>query len=132
LVGLARHPHVLHGWRVVVTFHLVAIGWVFFRADSLADAGWIIGHVARTAPWARPLPAESGMNLSPFKEANMNVALALVAFLLVAEWAMARGRGALAGRVPPMWLRWPAYYGVAVVILWLGVMGSRSFIYFQF
>ena len=72
------------------------------------------------------------MNLSPFKEANMNVALALVGLLLAAEWAMARGRETFAQRPPPVWLRWPAYYGVAVAILWLGVMGSRSFIYFQF
>jgi D-alanyl-lipoteichoic acid acyltransferase DltB (MBOAT superfamily) len=131
-VGLARHPHVLHAWRIVVTFHLVAIGWVFFRANSLADAGWVLSHVTRLPLWMRPEAAESGMNLSPFKEANMNVAIALVAFLLAAEWAMARGRERLAQRPPPAWLRWPAYYGIVVVILWLGVMGSRSFIYFQF
>ena len=72
------------------------------------------------------------MNLSPFKEANLNTAVALIAFLLAAEWAMARGRESLARRLPPVWVRWPAYYGIAVAILWLGVMGSRSFIYFQF
>ena len=33
---------------------------------------------------------------------------------------------------PPVWVRWPAYYALAVAILWIGVLGSRSFIYFQF
>jgi D-alanyl-lipoteichoic acid acyltransferase DltB (MBOAT superfamily) len=130
--GLARHPHVLRAWRVLATFHLVAIGWVFFRANSLADAGWVLSHAARLPLWARPEAGEGGMNLSPFKEANMNVAIALVAFLLAAEGAMARGRETLTQRAPPVWLRWPAYYGVTILILWLGVMGSRSFIYFQF
>ena len=131
-LGLARFPALLHAGRVVFTFHLVLLGWVFFRAASLADATWIVTHVTRIPLFARPAEPLVGISLSPFKESNLNVAVALIVFLLLAEWAMSHGARRPAVKVPPVWLRWPAYYGLVVAILWLGVMGSRSFIYFQF
>jgi D-alanyl-lipoteichoic acid acyltransferase DltB (MBOAT superfamily) len=129
-LGLLETSPLLHAWRLLVTFHLVALGWVFFRATTLADAGWVVWHVARTPLFERP--ADAGAGFSPFREANLDIAWALIVFLLIAEWAMARGAAASERRAPPAWVRWPAYYGLVVAILWLGVMGSRSFIYFQF
>jgi len=32
-------------WRGFVTFNIVAVGWIFFRAGSLADALYYIGHL---------------------------------------------------------------------------------------
>ena len=129
--GLVRFPGLLHSARVMVTFVLVSVGWVFFRVATLADATWVLTHFARGPLLARPEEPEIGMNLSPFKDSNVAIALGLVIFLLVAEWAMARVPAERAVRTP-VWVRWPAYYTVAVAILWLGVLGSRSFIYFQF
>jgi D-alanyl-lipoteichoic acid acyltransferase DltB (MBOAT superfamily) len=129
---LAHLPRVLHAWRVLVTFHLVALGWVLFRAATLADAGWVIGHLFSRPAWARPAEPMTQTNLSPFKDSNMKTAIVLIAFLLAAEWAMARGRERFARSPPPRWAAWPTYYALVLAVLWLGVMGSRRFIYFQF
>jgi hypothetical protein len=133
-LGLAHHPLVLRGWRVVATFHLVALGWVFFRASSLADGAWIVTHVARSPLFAWPAEPEGALGLSPFRDSNIQIAVVLIVFLLVAEWLASRPlQDLLRMRQPlPVWVRWPAYYALVVAILWLGVMGSRSFIYFQF
>jgi len=32
----------------------------------------------------------------------------------------------------PVWLRWPAYDALILLMLWMGDLGARSFIYFQF
>ena len=37
---------VAHVLGVLLTFHLVAIGWVFFRADSLAVVGEMVSQIA--------------------------------------------------------------------------------------
>jgi D-alanyl-lipoteichoic acid acyltransferase DltB (MBOAT superfamily) len=130
-VGLLRYPALLHAARVVVTFVLVSIGWVFFRATSLADATWVLTHFTRGPLLSRPQEPDVGMNLSPFKDSNIGIALALIGFLLVTEWLMANVPAERAARTPA-WVRWPAYYALVVSILWIGVLGSRSFIYFQF
>jgi D-alanyl-lipoteichoic acid acyltransferase DltB (MBOAT superfamily) len=130
-VGMSRHPGALHALRVGATFVLVTVAWVFFRAASLADATWIVTHLARGPLLARPAEPETGMNLSPFKESNVAIGLTLIGLLLVAEHALARG-AAQRVTVAPVWLRWPVYYALVVTILWLGVLGSRSFVYFQF
>jgi alginate O-acetyltransferase complex protein AlgI len=33
-------------WRRVATFHLVCLGWVFFRAESVGDAFDVLGRIA--------------------------------------------------------------------------------------
>jgi alginate O-acetyltransferase complex protein AlgI len=32
-------------WRRVATFHLVCLGWVFFRAESVSDAFAVLGRI---------------------------------------------------------------------------------------
>ena len=33
-------------WRRLATFHVVCLGWVFFRAESLGDAFTLLGRIA--------------------------------------------------------------------------------------
>ncbi|MBS1828675.1 MAG: MBOAT family protein [Acidobacteria bacterium] len=44
-------------WRVPVTFVLVCVGWVFFRARTLGDAWFVLGEMmgASGGEWAVPL-----------------------------------------------------------------------------
>jgi alginate O-acetyltransferase complex protein AlgI len=129
--ALARYTAILHALRVVFTFVLVSLGWVFFRTTTVADATWVLTHLAHGPLLGRPPEPDVGINLSPFKETNVAIALCLIVFLLVSEWAMANLPPERAARAP-LWLRWGAYYALVVSILWIGVLGSRSFIYFQF
>src|SRR5205823_9737486 len=39
--GLASRPGLRRAWGVAVTYHLVAFAWIFFRANSVADAFYV-------------------------------------------------------------------------------------------
>ena len=41
--GLDRLPTLLSALRIFITFHLVTLAWVFFRANSIGDAVEIFG-----------------------------------------------------------------------------------------
>ena len=110
------------GWRhwlgVAITFHVVCLGWVLFRAPDLATAGGLLAAMAS---------AEAAMTVTP-KLAAL-VALALALHLVPGDWTE---RLELALRRVPA----PAYglaFGlVLLLVLTLGPAGVAPFIYFQF
>lgn len=106
----------------VFTFHVVCVGWVFFRASSVRDALTLLGRVARRATAPSPLAP-----VTPMLVAAIVAGLAL--HLLPPEWpAKLSARAA----------RWhPAWVGLACAALlaaidWLSPPGIAPFIYFQF
>lgn len=126
-VGLNRMPRLEGLLKIVVTFHLVAIGWVFFRAANLQDAWTILG---------RSLAGIGGgfdvgeIGLTGF---DLLVGVAAVAGLELFQWlAASRGDGLGWVRRRPVWIRWSVYYALAGVLVLFGKFGSQQFIYFQF
>jgi alginate O-acetyltransferase complex protein AlgI len=107
----------------VLTFHLVAFAWIFFRATSLGNAFAVVRAGGR---WSTSI---AGIGVSPLYLATAFVLTVLVLF--VEE----RSRG---DRLPlllssrPAWQRWALYYSVATLVLSLGRFGEQQFIYFQF
>ena len=114
------------GVKLAVTFAVVCVAWVFFRAGSVAEAWHVLtawtsvsGPLGLTRPYASD-PRE------------LALALALIAFLLVVDGVDARwGLNRVLASAPPV-VRWSWYYGATAVILMLGVWGTQEFIYFQF
>ncbi len=112
-------PSVRDGMRMLATFVLVLIAWVFFRAESVGDA---IGIFTRALE--HPLGAGGyGHYLKP-------IGLSLV--LLGAEWLGRSREHALDIRTWPRPVRWLTYYVLVFLILWKGDFGHVPFIYFQF
>jgi D-alanyl-lipoteichoic acid acyltransferase DltB (MBOAT superfamily) len=112
---------------MAVMFVAVCIGWVFFRAESIGDAWYVLSHALSFAP-ARDF-------MSP--EVPDSAALwALVAGLLGAEWAYRRWPGvrqAVEGaRVPAIAARYVLFAGIIVTAAVTQLDGGRPFIYFQF
>src|SRR5262249_30668872 len=109
-LGLEQYPRIVHAAQVGVTFLLVLVGWVFFRADSVAQGLYVLRHWFVLAPGA-----PNGPVLSP---ADVNWSLALVGALAFVEWWLQdRPDPLMAIRETPAWFRWTAYYGVAAVII---------------
>lgn len=137
LMGLAARPRLLAGWRMFCTFHLVCLGWIFFRADSLSDAWYILTHLAsgfdRTwqlvlSPHGPFLFCESlGMTVREFGVALLSIC-ALEAVHLLQQGGSIRE---MVGRWS-MPLRWSVYAAAVWAILLLGRFGEQQFIYFQF
>jgi len=105
--------------RMLATFLLVMLGWVFFRADSLRHAFSLLAR-ALTHPW-------TGM---PFR-AYLPVLAASFA-LLALEWLQRTKAHALEIARLPLGVRWAIYYSIVTLIFWYGVTTNVPFIYVKF
>jgi alginate O-acetyltransferase complex protein AlgI len=115
--------------KTAITFALVCVAWVFFRANTLGDAVYILTHL--TSFQGSPLADL----VSPFG-ANARIqfvlALVLIGIAIAADILDQRVgiNAVLSGS--PSWVRWTVYYAVTVCVLLLGVWGAQEFIYFRF
>jgi D-alanyl-lipoteichoic acid acyltransferase DltB (MBOAT superfamily) len=125
-IGLDAMPKARAVLQTVTTFHLVLIGWVFFRASSVADAVTILARFigARGGPVVGP-----GIGLPAF---DLLVGVAALVALELFEWAARDGDWTEWVQPQPIWVRWPVYYAAFFAILLLGKFSSQEFIYFQF
>jgi hypothetical protein len=112
--------------RGIVTFHLILITWVFFRAASLADATTILSRIVRSLPNIGRVLQVRLMN------PDILLALALIAILLAVEaldetrplWERVRTR--------PVAIRWAVYYAMLFALLVLGTWNLQQFVYMRF
>ncbi len=137
---LDRAPGAQRALQIGWTFSLTCFAWVFFRANSLADAV----HVAALLPAGAVSLVGSlvrfdtvglyglirgvGLQLNDFL-----LALGSIGALLCAE-VLASGIDlrALIAREPPL-ARWAFYYaGIAAILLFGAFYSAQTFIYLQF
>ena len=102
----------------------VTVAWVFFRAASVNDALYVLGHLF------------GGHGDSLFAhQSRRELGIGGLAAMVVAavDWLQARGgAGGLLAR-QPAGVRWMVYYALGYGILLLGAFNSSAqFIYFQF
>ncbi|HWE04466.1 MAG TPA: MBOAT family O-acyltransferase [Tepidisphaeraceae bacterium] len=131
-LGIETFPRLHAAWRVFITFNLISLAWVFFRAPTLGDAWALLGRIPAPDFWARPQLPFAAFGRLAFSPSDCNLAVALAVFLFVAEWLQSRNIDVSPPHSIPIWLRWPVYYALIVVILWIGALGGQTFIYFQF
>lgn len=112
--------------RVLLTFHLIAIAWVFFRAASVGEALLVLQKIAGGL-WKMP----SLLARYPFG-ADHYLGIGLITLLvgieILDERRSVRERLAAA----PVWARWTVYYAGIFALLILGRWQAREFIYMQF
>lgn len=123
-LAAAVPPPLVDAAGAVLTFVLVLIGWIFFRAASISDAMSILGRIA--TDWNGPLY----LGPSQFTTA---LSLVLIGILMLVESLQEKGYAARDDRPSrlPALVRWPGY---VALLLGTGLLGlsSDSFIYFQF
>lgn len=123
---LINFPKVHNLLQIVITFVLVNIGWVFFRANNLQDVYYILTHFF----------VNFSLNFS-----NLNIGLDIYDLIIVLSSILLMefvhiiqikyGAKNFLFKCP-IWLRWSAYIIIILWILLFGVFGSKEFIYFQF
>jgi D-alanyl-lipoteichoic acid acyltransferase DltB (MBOAT superfamily) len=110
----------------LVTFHLVLVTWVFFRASSLTDAMTVFSRVSDAAATL------SRLVIARLQDPPVQVSIALVLLLLVVEafddlqsvWTRLEAR--------PVYVRWAAYYALLAMLVVLGNWNVAQFVYMQF
>jgi len=132
-LGLAARPRLLHALGVATTLALVAYAWIFFRANSLADAWYISTHLFRG--WGQLTRHEAVLTVGHFLlnyPPEAVVTLAAGALLLAVDWHQEWPAWAARWPRPTPAVRWAGYAALLLATLLLGFFNSTQFIYFQF
>jgi D-alanyl-lipoteichoic acid acyltransferase DltB (MBOAT superfamily) len=127
-IGLSRVPRAHAVLKVLVTFGLVSLAWVFFRATDVASAVLILSRLGTGwSFWTAESLVQMGISPEAFR-----LLAAVIAVVEVASWLDSRHRAPypLAGRWAPM--RALGYAGIVIGILEFGVVETVPFIYLQF
>jgi alginate O-acetyltransferase complex protein AlgI len=131
--GLDKVPALHKAIRVLLTFSLVCFAWIFFRANTISDAVYIVSHLFTG------LSVESGkgsissvFTLISLHRFEFIVGTASVIIMEMIHFMQRKGSVRQMMRGKPIWERWALYYCLVAAILLLGNFGSRQFIYFQF
>jgi len=112
--------------RMLLTFHLILVSWVFFRAKTLGDATTVLTRIGEAAPDLPALVARY-----PFG-AEQVAALAMIVALMIVEWFDERRSIFQRLAAAPLALRWAVWYGLLAALLLFGRWGQAEFIYMQF
>lgn len=108
-----------HAINVVLMFHATCLGWLLFRAESLQQAGELLGRILGSVP------------TGDLAAAHLAALLGYVSILLVVQAWQARRQDLLVLKDIPVPLKGIAY-GMLFYLTVLHGGTSNSFIYFQF
>lgn len=111
---------IVRGIRILNTFIIVTVAWVFFRMPTLGDAVNIIGH------WFTAFGAPEVLSVTNF--AIYLMAIAIVLFKEMREEFFPSSFMFLQNR----YVRWAEYVTIFCLILLCGALDSGSFIYGSF
>ena len=122
------------GINVALTFALVAVAWIPFRANNFADAWYIFTHLLTGCTHWLNLGAASiqfrGMGVTVVEFIYCAASVALVVFYDIVDsrrnvWDLLK--------TSPRPVRWAVSYALLILVLFFGPYNqAQNFIYFQF
>ena len=135
---LDKVPFIQKTLRVLLIFHIVLIGWIFFRANTLSDAIFIVTHLFTgigdvfNRIWE--LGITPGIFNYGFELPISEMFIGMCAIIILGIHHLIQGRQSVRVwlNAKPIWIRWAVYYGLVIGILVFGFMEPSEFIYFQF
>jgi D-alanyl-lipoteichoic acid acyltransferase DltB (MBOAT superfamily) len=127
---LARFPTLQIVGSGLFTFLLICLTWLFFRANSVADAFLLLTQLTSLTNFAQITAPWLAIGSNPAQQ--MSLAVGLISLLLAVQALQVQGWSLPALEQRPLWLRWAAYLFLTLSILNLGITERVPFIYFQF
>jgi D-alanyl-lipoteichoic acid acyltransferase DltB (MBOAT superfamily) len=130
-IGLSRLPRLHTSLKILTTFLLVCVSWIFFRAPTLHDALGVCSHMF--SGWAGVLKPSTFAAM--FHGFGLPASLiGLAGMILVEAVQILQRRTAIQPLIDalPWWGRWSLYYAGAAALFFLFGDGGDQFIYFQF
>lgn len=134
--------------QIGYTFFLICLSWIFFRADSISDAIYIVDRIwsgfwldVHSLTWQKLLVVDHlsaysflGSQASALKVSTLELSLSIVfiVLLIVIQWFQGKINVQDTLTHWPGWFRWSLYYLLVMVIILGGIFGNKQFIYFQF
>ena len=113
-------PHWIDLVKILKTFVLTCIAWVFFRSDSISDAYNYLVNMIDVSVLDAPIKIQTYLYV-------------FLVFFICIEWIGRRQQYAIETTLfkYPRFLRWSFYYLITMVIFLYGGE-TQTFIYFQF
>ena len=118
----------------LTTFILVSFAWIFFRAGNISTAFYVIKSMVTKFPDVinklinhQPILENLGLEKSSFI-----FSILLILFLETVYFIKSKKYISEIFCKQPTIIRWIAYYGIVLAIIFFGVFENRQFIYFQF
>ncbi len=118
-------PSVKEIFQMAITFSLVVIGWIFFRAESIGQA---CEYICR-------LFSKSLFSIPPNEKVKILTVLCFTFVSLVVEWLLrTKEHGLQIDAIKYSFVRWAIYLAIVIFIyVYFPFSGEKSnFIYFQF
>lgn len=117
---------------IFLTFNLVSLAWVFFRAQSISDGFIIIERIFASLISLRFIREIMESVLIRVNRADIGSTLIIIILGLLIFIFNGPGniRSFLSSK--PKIVRWAIYYTLILVIIFYGVFTKTKFIYFQF
>ncbi|MBU5427903.1 MBOAT family protein [Tissierella pigra] len=128
LIGLDKIPTLHNILQITITFALVCFGWIFFRANNISDAIYVIKNMFINIGNGVPID-QLGLDSFQLKVAFLSIGVMELVHL-IQEYKKKTIREIISTK--PIWIRWSLYYILVLWIILLGTFGSQEFIYFQF
>jgi len=121
---LSDNSIIKKGISILITYHLIAFAWIFFRANSISDAFYIVLNLFsnfnfKILHW--------GLDMFEFK-----IALASIFLVLTVDFLQLHKNIIETLHNKNKFFRWGIYYLMVMSILLFGKFGEAQFIYFQF
>ena len=131
-LGIPAEHIGLSAWKMLVTFALINVSWVFFRAANVSDAMLLLGKMfsfsqfSPAALFTLGLGRREMLVLALAMSVLLAVSIAKYRNISVREWILSRR----------LWLRYLIYFAGIFGIMIFGAYGvhydAAQFIYFQF
>jgi hypothetical protein len=121
-------------YRVTFTFALVVFAWIFFRANNISDAFYVINNmfsdIGDYTDFEKMKLSLRGLGVGVN---DILISVGLIAFMELYNLCERGGDVWMKLEQKPIWLRWSVYYILLFGILFLAPYSRVSnFIYFQF
>jgi len=132
-IAMLNAPHLVMKFvSVVFVFAITTFAWIFFRANTTADAFYIVDHLF---DFSQPL-AQNVRGMTLYLGAplwKLGACFMLIGVLLLTEYAVDKHKVSemLVIKQKPM-VRWSFYTSIILFIFLFGSFEVDQFIYFQF
>ena len=131
---LDRIPTINKMIRLVITFTLVSLAWIFFRAETISQAFNILARIFSMDIFVNP-----SLHSIIYHQPNPVLALIDILIVLVAitaleitQYIQRSGLDWVKFQQSPLWVRFTIYISLALVVINLSVISETPFIYFNF
>jgi D-alanyl-lipoteichoic acid acyltransferase DltB (MBOAT superfamily) len=113
-------------FRIFMTFNIVCLGWIFFRANSLSEAIYVLNNIS-TNFWDFTDITQPIGNRFEFLVAILSICI-LATFQIVTSIKPKIKLNLAQSK----YIKWSYYYLAVLIIVIFGISEKSQFIYFQF